>query len=200
MSKTITRYLSGLADRVTGYIPEINSDHVAIHKGEGYRAHLELGVFGEVTSKEYSFKTPENKYAHFKNFKLSALGGTVKLTVRRGTEDNELRIDSAGTAVTELLGPHNLNDNSSNTTGVEIKEAPTYDDTGTGDGEGEDWDIIKVLGDGTNQFTSVAETQGGPNEEIVLKPDTYYILELEEVSGDATEVLLTMFWYEEGDG
>lgn len=200
MSKLITRFWSVLADRVTGYIPNINSDHVAIHKGEGYRAHLELGVFGESTSKEYSLKTPENLYLHFKNMKLAALGGTVKATIRRGTEDNELRIDSSGSTTTDLVGPYNLNDNSSKTTGVEIKEKPTYDDTGTGDGEGEDWETIQVLGDGTNQFTSVAETQGSPNEEIVFKPDTFYVIELEEVSGDASNVLLTMFWYEEGDG
>ena len=200
MSWRISDLFQNTLERVTGMVPAINSDHAAIHEGEAFRAILEIGDFGEVTKIEYSLKTPAGYYVHFKNLRLVAVGGTVKVTIRRGTSENELRIDSAGETATDLVGPNNLSDVSTKETGVVIKKTPTYDTDGDGDGEGEAWEIVKVVGDETNQFTTVAETQGSPYEEIVFKPDTYYVIELEEVTDSPTNIMLTMFWYEEGEG
>jgi len=200
MSWRISDLFQNTLERVTGMVPAINSDHAAIHEGEAFRAVLEIGDFGEVNKIEYSLKTPADLYVHFKNLRLVAVGGTVKVTIRRGTSANELRIDSAGSDPTELVGPHNLNDASTTTSGVVIKKTPTYVSEGEGDGEGESWEIVKVVGDSTNQFTSTAETQGSPYEELVFSPNTYYVIEVEEVTDSPANVMLTMFWYEEGDG
>ena len=200
MSWLISSLFQKTLERVTGMVPAINSDHAAIHEGEAFRAILEIGDFGEETKIEYSLKTPADLYVHFKNLRLVAVGGTVKVTIKRGTEENELRIDSAGETAADLVGPNNLNDTKDIETGVVIKQTPTYDTTGDGDGEGEAWEIVKVLGDDTNQFTSVAETQTNPYEELVFKPDTYYVIELEEIAESPTNIMLTMFWYEEEDG
>lgn len=195
-----TEIMEGFRERVTGATTNINSDHKYIHEGIAFKAYLDIGTLTE--NEQYALKTPEKKYTHFKNLSLVALGGTVKVTIKRGTEDNELRIDSEGNEpgennFDELVGPNNLNDYSGEDTGVSITEGPTYDTEGEGDGEGESWHIIQVVGDSTNQFTSVAETQTNPNEEFVLKPDTYYIIDVEKASDSPTHVLLTLFWYEE---
>ena len=200
MSWLISNLFKKTLERVTGMVPAINSDHAAIHEGEAFRAVLEIGDFGEETKIEYSLKTPADLYVHFKNLRLVAVGGTVKVTIKRGTEENELRIDSAGEDAADLVGPNNLNDTKNIETGVVIKQTPTYVTDGDDDGEGEAWEIVKVLGDDTNQFTSVAETQTSPYEELVFKPDTYYVIELEEIAESPTNIMLTMFWYEEEDG
>ena len=193
-------------DRFTGAVREINTDHYYIHRGIAYKAYLEIG---EVTDTiEYAFKTGENEYPHFKNLVLQALGGTCKVTIKRGTKANPLVIDNAGDVpgegdpeFAELTGPHNQNDATDKTANVTITKSPTYDASGDGDGKGEDWAIVKVLGDDTNQFTSISETQGNPNEELVMKPDTYYVIKVEKIGIDSpNNVLLTMFWYEEPEG
>ena len=200
MSWRISDLFQNTLERVTGAIPAINTDHKYIHVGIGYKAHLEIGDLAAEASESFSFKTPANNYVHFKNLRLSGVGASMKAEIIFGTEDNELDVDSAGTTATELLGPHNLNDNSSNSTGIVIKKTPTYTDNK----DGETWDLITISGASTNQFRSASQTQGGANEELVLKPDTYYVIKITNLSpegGDAaSDVNLTMFWYEEGDG
>lgn len=195
-----TYFLGKYIEKLTGAGRVIDSDHAYIHKGIGFKAYFDLGeVTGDV---EYALKFGEQSYAHLKNISLQAIGGTCKVTIRRGTDDNPLVIDSAGSAeVTELLGPHNLNDASGRATDLTITKTPTYDAPGDDDGKGEDWAAIQVLGDGTNQFTSVADTQQNPNEELVLKPDTYYVIKVEKVGEpNPDNVLMTAFWYEEPEG
>lgn len=201
MSQARQTELQELENEVlTGYKGIINSDHAYIHRAIGYFATLDIGYLAAAASESYSFKTPANKYLHFKQAQLSGIGATVKLSMIRGTAANPLTIDSAGVDATELTGAHNANDNSSNVSGVVVKKTPTY----VNNEDGEVWDYIKVLGTSTNQFESVSEESHGENFELVLKPDTYYVITFTNMSaggGDAaSNVSLRMFWYEQSDG
>lgn len=185
---------------ITGGISIINTDHRFIHKGIAFVAQLDIGTLAAEATESYSFKTPASKYLHFKNLKLSGVGASVKLEIMRGTTDNPLVVDSAGGVATELTGANNVNDNSTTVTGVVIKKTPTY----TTNQDGEVWDLITIPGSSTNQFQSFADASFGDNFELVMKPDTYYVLKVTNLSpalGDAaSDVIVKMLWYEEEQG
>ena len=184
-------------DRLTGGKKVINTDHYYIHRGIAYKAFILLDTVA-ATPVEYSFKTPPELFPHFKNLSVTALGGTLRVTVKRGTTANPLVIDSAGSDPgTELTGPHNLNDTVDKLTGVVIRKSPTYVTAQSG----EDWIKVQLVGDSTNQFTSVADLATNDNEEVVMNPDTYYTLRLERIGGDSPgQIALSLFWYEEPQG
>ena len=195
-----TKALEGAKDRVTNGVTVIDSDHSYIHEGIAFKAHIELAsVTADV---DYTFKTPADKYVHFKNLRLTALGGTCKLSIRRAKGDNPITFtgtaeapNDGSSAAADLTGPHNCVDYNYES-GVVIKKTPTYDN----DEDGEIWDFVTVVGDSTNQFTSVAETRLSTAEELVMKKDTYYIIRFERVITEETpeNVHVSMFWYEEG--
>lgn len=189
------RFSEIFKDSVTDGVRMINTDHSYIHSGIAYKAHIELATFAEG---EYLFHTPEAKYLHLKNIKVSCIGGSVRVALKRGTTENPLVVDSAGSAtITELLPPSNLNDNSEQVTGVVITKTPTYVTAQ----DGEDWVLIKVNGTATNQSISSDSYSTSDNEEYVLKPDTDYVLALEQVGADVpTNFTIMLFWYEEGQG
>ncbi len=192
---------SDTIEELTGAGKIIDTDHAYIHEGIAFKSFLEVGDLTGTTSTYYTIKTSD-LYLHFKNLHLSALGGTCKATIRKGTTENPIVFTETGGEPNDgsnpdhLTGPHNMNDVSENTTGVVIKVDPTFDN----EQDGEPWHIIQVVGDSTNQFTSTAETQGVPTEELVFNTNTYYIIEVENVSDDPDNVLLTLFWYEEDEG
>ena len=184
-------------ESLTGYKGVINSDHAYIHEGIGFLSTLDIGTLGDGATESYLFQTPETKYIHLKKIELHGIGSSVKLEIMRGTTANPLTINSEGSTASELIGPSNANDNASNTSGIVVKKTPTY----TNDEEGEIWDFIKVLGTASNQYETVSEQSYGENFELVLKPDTDYVIKFTNLSSDAaSEVTLRMFWYEEGEG
>lgn len=186
--------LTGFKEGLTHAIRAINTDHAYIHEGIAFKAEITLTPFAAA---EYLITTTDTAL-HFKNLRITALGGSIQATIMRGTAANPLTIATPGSAPgAELLGPHNLNDYSENITDVTITKGPTYTDGKVG----EAWDRILVVGDTTNQFTSVAETKNSENEELVMKEQNVYVLKLEKVGLDtASTMLLGLFWYEEADG
>jgi hypothetical protein len=176
----------------------INTDHAYIHAGIGFKGHLDLGNIAAAQSESYSFKTPAGKYIHLKNLVLAASAASVKLELFRGTVAAPLTINSPGGAATEWTGPHNANDNSATTSGVTVAKTPTYTAAQTG----ALWDFIIVSGAATNQFQSISEVRMSDNFELVLKPNTYYVLKFTNLSGAdaAVDVNLGLFFYEEGAG
>ena len=193
----IIKYYNAFQERVTGAVANINTDHKYIHEGIAFKAHLEVGDLAAEATESYSLKTPPEKYLHFKNFKLTSVGASVKVEIFRGTTANPLTIDSAGGVASELVGANNVNDASSLATGTEIKKTPTY----VGAESGEVWDYIIAPGSSTNQFQSVSETSVSDNFEYVMKPDIFYVIKFTNLSGGggdaASDVGLDMFWYEE---
>jgi len=187
--------IRSVIERVTGAFSYINTDHQYIHEGIAFKAHLYTASLAHSTTLSFSFKTPVAKYIHLKDLSLTSSAATVRLSLVRGTVASPLVIDSAGDTATELVGPHNVNDVSTITSGVVIKKTPTYTD----EQYGAEWDYQIAPGNATNQFKSTMNISTTPNFEYVLKPDTYYVLNLTNLSGDtaASSVSLDMFWYEE---
>lgn len=143
---------------------------------------------------EYSIKTPAKLYTHLKNIQIGATGATIVVELIRGTEDFPLVIDSAGEDSAEILLPQNVNDVANTATQTTIKKTPTYITAQ----DGETWDYIVNPGSSTNQFRSAVKTSMGENFEYVLKPDTYYIINISNTTDAlASDVHLAMFWYEE---
>jgi len=183
-------------ERVTLATRIINTDHSYIHEGIAFKAHLYVDVLAGAASESYSFYAPTGKYIHFKNMKLAGIGASVKIEMFRGTTANPLTINSAGTTAAELTGPNNASDVSAIVSGVVIKKTPTYTDSETG----EVWDAAMIVGSSTNQTVSSGDVQMSENFELIMKPDTYYVLKVTNltVSDAAADVNIDMFWYEEG--
>jgi len=198
------QFFREMQEKVTLGLRSINTDHAYIHEGIAYKSFIELSAFpGEVTEIVYVIKTPEDKDLHFKNLKLQAKGGTVKATIKRSTAANPIVFDETGAegeeeptvgteTIAELTGPVNLNDYFG-ASGVVWTKTPTFDTSQ----DGEDWFFVKILGDATNQFTSVDTTGISDNEEVVMKANTYYLVVLDKESDTPEDITLTTFWYEE---
>ena len=173
-------------ERVTGGVKVIDTDHAMVHEKKAFSAHIELATLPATV--EYLFMASAELYIHFKNIRLQAVGGTVRMTVLRGAT-----ITDPGTSgPPDLIGPNNLNDAlGAPASTVAITKGVTY----TG---GTVWDILKVLGSSTNQFVSVAYTQMSPNYELAMRRSAPYILRIEKVGADTpANVTVNMFWYEE---
>lgn len=92
-----------------------------------------------------------------------------------------------------IIGPHNLNDTSTQASGVEIKKTPTF----VGGASGELWDKLVLPGAGTNQYQSVGVRSDSPYEEYLMKEDTSYVVKVvnEDSSNAANGVSVRLFWY-----
>ena len=181
----------------TGGYRMINTDHGYIHDGIGFKANFYIASLADSATVSFLFHTPEELYVHFKNLQISGLGSSVKVEIFRGTTANPLEINSEGVTATELLSQSNLNDNSDTESGVSITKTPTYTDSK----EGEVWDVLIMPGDTTANRPSVAETTSNDNVEVVMKPDTPYVIKLINLTETAaTQLYFSAYWYEEAMG
>ena len=183
MSETqkVTNTILGFKENLTGYNAVISSDHAYIHKGIGFNALVDLGSISAPTY--ISVLTPAastNKYIHWRPTGLQSSADylTYKMT--------EADTSTGGDAVT----PINRNRLSSNTADVIVTKGVTSTPAGT---------LIQLFGIGVSGNT-VARSGGGAQseEEIVLKQNTKYIIEI--TPAGATSVTMELFWYEEEAG
>lgn len=176
-----------VVERVTDGIIVTESDHTAIHKGYAYKGLLEITTLAGGATLSWSFVTPEAKYVHFKNLRLSALSASCKVEFLK---DVDITVDT-GTAV----GLVNQNLNSASVAGVTVKLSPTYTGGVVVDG-------AYVLIDSTNQSVGSATSSAFPYEEIVLEPDSQYVIKVTNL--DPTEAvakaIVQFFFYEEPAG
>jgi len=193
-----TAILVGMTERVTQGMNVINTDHGFIHQGIAHKAHLVVGTLAQASSVEFSLKTPVGKYLHFKNFNLYGVGATLRFRLIRGTTAAPLTIalpDSGTIGANDLVGPHNVNDVGNGASGTVFGKTPTYTDAKAG----ATWDQVVLPGSATNQVRTAAKSSVSDNFEYVLKPDTYYVIQISNLAAaaGATDVGLEMFWYEE---
>lgn len=188
ISDLFANFTSGVLERVTGGVKQIATDHAMIHAGRGYRLYVRMGEVVGVTL----LLTTGDKYLHFKNVKLHAKGGGLMFQVKRATIANPMNVTADGSAFTLGFGPTNLNDKMGNGTGVAITQFPTY----TG---GEPWLQMDLFAKRSEDTTD--RLIQSDYEEIVMKPNTKYILYFEQVGTTAPNpVCADIFWYEEDDG
>ncbi len=173
-------------ENITGALKIINSDHAQHHLGNGYKAYLEFTNLAAAGTLNYCFTTAAGNYDHMKNIDLNVLGSSCKV---------ELLIDADVTVNTgTAIALNNTNHNTTNTATSTLKATPTY----TG---GTTWHQVQVLADSTVQSNHSVKSSVNENDELVLKPDTDYILKITNIGTDAiTRGFISMFFYEEVSG
>lgn len=177
-------------EELTGAVTNINSDHAVIHMGFGYKAHFEIETFASGASPIYYLIKTGNLYGHFKSLQLSGQGSNVKASIYQNPA-----VSADGAADATILGVSNLNANSESVTQFTITANPTVTD------DGDFWDGTIIYGNTTNLSSSSSSTQQNPNEELVMAPNSSYLIKLENVKDDdCNYVRLIAFWYEETRG
>ena len=176
------RSLEGQQDRFTGMQCVVQSDHAYIHDGLGFTAIIDTGSIS--AAYDIAFTTPSvasGKYIHWRPIGITSSAEYVQVVTYEGDSF------SSGTTVT----PINRNRNSTNTSTMQafVKNA-TATPTGT---------QIDIFGVGsTGNPTSRSGGADGSLDEIVLKPNTNYVITL--TPAGATSCTLKLFWYEEENG
>lgn len=179
---TMTELLKAMQECLTGYMGVIGSDHAYIHDGKAFTAFVNTGEI--LAAYDVAFTTPSvasGKFIHWRPNGLDTSADYVLVTLREGDSFSD------GTAVT----PINRNRLSSETTTMQaFVKGATATPTGT---------IIQQGGIGASG-NPVSRSGGGSaaDEELVLKQNTNYVFTLEPAG--ATEVNLSLFWYEEDKG
>jgi hypothetical protein len=174
-----TEILDQFQEGLTKYAATISSDHAYVHRGLAFTAIINTGSIS--AAYDIAFTTPEaadGKYIHWRPIGISSSANYTGFTLYEGDTF------SGGTAVT----PVNRNRNASATSKM---QAFVYGATATPAGT-----IIQAGGIGASGNPN-ARTGGGAgaDQELLLKPDTNYVLTL--VPAGATTCVLELFWYEE---
>jgi len=178
--------LADAIESVTGGLIIINSDHAQHHLGNGYKTYLEFTSLAANGTLNYCFTTGAGVYVHMKSIDLSVLGSSCKAEILIGAS---VTVDT-GTAV----ALNNTNHNTTKTAVSTFKASPTY----TG---GTSWHQVQVLADSTAQNNASAKSSVNENDELVLKPNTKYILKITNNGTDAiTRGFVSIFMYEEAEG
>jgi len=171
--------LEQFQEGLTNYCANISSDHAYVHKGLAFTAIINTGSIS--AAYDIAFKTPaesEGKYIHWRPVGIYSSANFVSFTLYEGDTF------SAGTATT----PVNRNRNAS---AVSKMQSFVYGATATPAGT-----IIQAGGIGTSGNPNAVSGGGaGADQELLLKPDTNYVLTL--VPDGATTCILELFWYEE---
>lgn len=168
----------------TGFQSSITSDHSYIHAGKGYKWNVSKALTAEAVY-IYEFTTPAaaTAYIHWRPVFLGSSANAVTLTfIEGGTY-------TGGSAMTNI---YNKNRNSSNTSGVSIKEGLTESVAGT------QLDSL-IAGSGSTSARTGGGAEGS-EDEWVLKPATKYYLKLTVAAVTNTTIQLSAFWYEESTG
>jgi hypothetical protein len=174
-----TEILNQFQEGLTHYAATISSDHSYVHKGLAFTAIINTGSIS--AAYDIAFTTPsENvgKYIHWRPIGISSSADYTGFTLYEGDTF------SSGTAVT----PVNRNRNVSTTSQMQtFVKGATATPAGT---------IIQAGGIGTSGNPTAQSGGGsGADQELLLKPDTNYVLTL--TPAGATICVLELFWYEE---
>ena len=169
-------------DTATGAHTIIDSDHRYIHEGKKFSAVVEQALARDETYK-LSFISPSvvsGKYAHWRPALISSSSSLLIVRLYENITSTD------GTPVTSV----NANRISTTTASTVVKKGVTADVSAA-----TPIAIFSVGSGGTPQ--SQAGGAVSADEEIVLKRDTEYIMEIEEPNVAATTVYVHMKWYEE---
>lgn len=175
----ISKILTKARERFTKFISVIHSDHAYIHQGLAYTAIL--SATGITASYKIGFKTPASgKCIHWRPLTGSTSAAYTAVTLYEGNSY------TSGSTVT----PINRNRDGfydSVTDMQDFKAGVTATLTGL---------TIQKSGFGTEGNAASRSGGGdGANEEIILKRDTEYVIDV--IPSAETDVIATIFWYEE---
>lgn len=173
---------------LTGYMGVISSDHAYIHQGIGFSFIDDFTLGGNATYK-LSFKTPvveDNKYVHWRPIGVGSTASGIKALLI----EMAVPVSSGGLAIEPVCRNRALAD-------VRISSVKVTENVTAVTTSGL---LIQagLVGSGGNNQSRAGGSGDGADLEILLKPDTEYIVELDNLTNTSTDVLLDLFWYEEG--
>lgn len=173
--QTATQEQEGL----TKYKGVITSDHAYIHQGKGFTAVINVGTIS--AAYKIGFTTPTaavNRHIHWRPASITTDTAYCLVELYEGDAFTE------GTAVT----PINRNRNSATVTAMQaFAKGVTVTPAGT---------RLAIVGVGTAGTPASSSGGGGGSEhELLLKPDTNYVVQITPSAG--TDVTAELFWYDE---
>lgn len=168
-----------LLDELTEKAAVISTDHNYIHKGRAYTAYIDTGSIS--SAYRIGFTTPEasdEAFIHWRPIGVSTSADYIKFELTEGDSF------TSGTDVT----PRNRNRNFTDASNMQVFSKGV---TSTPSGPVIDHDGLGASGNPASRSGGGS----GENEELLLKPDTDYVITL--TPDGATTCLLKLFWYEE---
>lgn len=180
---TLNSIFQKAVDSFTDFITWISSDHRYIHEGKGFSYVGNSGSLAAGAKYALYIKTPiasAGAYLHIRPAKFSPTANTMTITIA------EASTVTGGTVVS----PINRNRNSSKLSKAIITAGVTVSVVGTV--------LEQDAGGGGSNPSNNTGGDGGANQEIVLKPDTGYSVEIVNVGATtASTAYFELFWYEE---
>lgn len=177
-------------ERLTGSRPTITTDHEYIHDGKAFRFEGKTASINAGARAYIAFKTPsvaDGRYVHFRPESWFSTANAIEITVWEG----ENIVD--GAAYTPIN--QNRNKRLTNVSKMTCRTAPTIAPS-----------IRRVGGPypggvGGNAQNRAGGALSGQDAEIVYLPDTWYVIQFENIGTiTATVVYYNLYWYEEDQG
>jgi hypothetical protein len=153
-----------------------DSTHKKIHEGNGFNVYANFASVANGAVKNIVFHTPDDgRYPHMKFREFWTSGSKVDV----GLYEAPTNAPTGGTDLTVI----NRNRNSPKVTSMQVmKHTATIDTTGA--------TLIDSITFGANASYRPLEL------EFVLKPDSWYIVQITNNSGSAADINAFLFWYE----
>ncbi len=174
-------------DFITNALEGISTDHAYIHNGYMYAALIGPVSLAAGTVRKVTFLTPSvasGKYIHWRPSLISCSADKLTVTMYEGSSGN-----SGGTEKTA----YNRNRISTKTSVSTIIDGATVTTNGTA------IDAF-YIGGGTGVGSTTSGSTLGENNELVLKQNTLYTIEIANGSAAANIVFAKLLWYEEDAG
>ena len=174
-------------DDIIGALRVIQDNHQLSHRGKLFSTIVSITDMSAGAKVTYSFKTPANSYVHFKTLHLSSFGASILLKLFK-----DATVTNEGTSPLTI---NNLNDNATVTSLSSVKSNPSYSG-------GTLWLETLVGGATSNQSATGGDLAQLAGAELILKPDTVYIIEIENISSSDTAeyVNVCLIWAELNEG
>lgn len=172
-------------DSFTGAMVAITGDHAYTHKGRRFIMPVQISALTAGSSTSIVLTTPAAAvaYVHFRPESVGSTASFVRVRIFEGSTY------TGGAAAT----PINANRNSSRTAATTVLTEATQSVSGTL------IDVIDVGSGGTP--TSRSGGSVGQDNELILLPETDYIIQvLNPAGGSTTDVDILLSWYEEAEG
>ena len=187
LQNKIANIVSGFREGLTGFITTIGGDHSYIHDGLAFSVVYEVSSLIAGAKTYVGITTPNEASGKFIHMRPTGFSSTDSGIVGRIYE---------GLAYTggDAHVPFNRNRLASN---VCICSASTNVTATPG---AELIIAAAAVGSGGNAVSSAGGGGASEANEIVLKQDTAYVVEIENIGASTTKGIITLFWYEETAG
>jgi len=189
LTNKMSNILDTAFDPINKGFKNISTDHSNIHKGIAYMTNLHIDNLQAQNKKIYRIQAPLIKYTHFKNFRITSEGATIKINLIK-----DVTITSLGA---DLDAINNLNHNSNIDADTKFFENSTYTN-------GTIWREIFIYADTSGTGPNVLRITGEffeteYLEHITKNNNENYIIEVENIDvkdNIALNISIDIFFYE----